>query len=1194
DIMWANTDNQLHQTGNTQPALFAFQVALGKLLAHHGIRPTAYIGHSIGEIAAAHLAGILSLQDAATLVTARATLMQSLPPGGAMAVVTATEAQITPLLTPGVAIAAINTPTSLVLSGDAKELNAITGNAKTLKVSHAFHSPLMDPILDQFHAIAATLTYHQPHTPLTTNGDPTTPEYWTQHLRGTVRYHDNLQQHTGAVFLELGPDTTLTTLAAEHTAIPTQNPNKTDTYTTAIARLHQHNIPINWDNLLPGGRHVTLPTYPFQRQSFWIATNGPRAAEPTGHPLVDATTELDDGGALHTGRLSARTQPWLPDHVVFDELVVPGTTWVELSSWAGRRIGCPRLAEFTHESPLILTGGRSVELQLRVGGPGDDGRREVTLRCRTAGTTQAWVSLGRGVLAPAGDAPTPDLTDLTQWPPAGASAVNTGEFYERHDALGFYRWGPRFRSLRAAWRRGDDLFAEVRFADDAATDGFDLHPALLDATLHALGLNTVDAQLTGLLDDEDADRRPKIPFTWRGVTVHRVGERSLRVRLRAVPAGTELTLADPTGAPVATVESMVILPVSARQLKESLATPRHESLYRLDWHPLPTVATPPSLRTEHPTGLTALAAGLDALEAAAPDLVIVPFHGDTDTGPVAATHNATRRLLALLRDWLARPALSGTHLAVLTRGAVAAVPGDRVTDLAAAAVAGMLRTAATEQPGRFTHLDTDDPGTPAELLESVAAGARDHAVPQVAIRGGTALAPSLARVPLVDGERPRPLLDPAGTVLVTGGTGALGRLAARHLVDAHGARKVVLVSRRGAGAGDVDRLRADLETLGAQVRVEAADVARREDVERVLAGIDDLTSVVHTAGIVEDAVLTALEPDALQRVLRPKVDGAWHLHELTAGRDLGSFVLYSAAANVLGGAGQANYAAANAFLDALAEHRRAAGLPAVSLAWGLWERDSGVTGHLTAADRQRIARMGFAAMPDEEGMALLDQAVAAGAPVLVPARMDLAALRGAETVHPLLRRLVRALPRPAAAASTVDGPSPAARLTGLPEADQQRIVMDLVVRHIATVTDQATGAVDRIRSFRDMGFDSLMALELRNRLSRDTGLDLPATLVFDHPNATDLAQQLRTMLAPAGARDNGGHQPVDDDAIRRALATITPARLREAGLLDGLMRLAGQHAVAPAPAGTPAAAATADVGAMDVDDLVRLALGTEH
>jgi polyketide synthase 1/15 len=304
-------------------------------------------------------------------------------------------------------------------------------------------------------------------------------------------------------------------------------------------------------------------------------------------------------------------------------------------------------------------------------------------------------------------------------------------------------------------------------------------------------------------------------------------------------------------------------------------------------------------------------------------------------------------------------------------------------------------------------------------------------------------------------------------------------------------------------------------------------------------------------------------------------------------------VLYSAAANILGGAGQANYAAANAFLDALAEHRRAAGLPAVSLAWGLWERDSGVTGHLTAADRQRIARMGFAAMPDEEGMALLDQAVAAGAPVLVPARMDLAALRGAQAVHPLLRRLVRALIRPAAT-STVDGPSPAGRLTGLPEADQQRVVMDLVVKHIATVTDQATGTVDRIRSFRDMGFDSLMALELRNRLSRDTGLDLPATLVFDHPNATDLAQRLRAMLAPAGAGDNGGHQPVDDDAIRRALATIAPARLREAGLLDGLMRLAEQHAAAPATGVAPGAAATADVGAMDVDELVRLALGTEH
>ncbi|WP_049580089.1 type I polyketide synthase, partial [Streptomyces sp. SBT349] len=361
-----------------------------------------------------------------------------------------------------------------------------------------------------------------------------------------------------------------------------------------------------------------------------------------------------------------------------------------------------------------------------------------------------------------------------------------------------------------------------------------------------------------------------------------------------------------------------------------------------------------------------------------------------------------------------------------------------------------------------------------------------------------------------------PEVDPAGTVLVTGGTGTLGTLVARHLVTRYGVRSLVLASRQGPNTPGAEELRQELEQLGARVRIAACDVADRDQLARLLGEIPpehQLTGVVHTAGVLDDGLIEDLTPERVSAVLRAKVDAAWHLHELTREMHLGMFAMFSSAAGVLGGPGQGNYAAANAFLDALAQHRRAQGLAATSLAWGLWERASGLTGKLDERDRVRVSRAGMVPMPAEYALDLFDTACLAYEPLLAPIRVDLGRLRSqaeAGTLLPPLRGLVRGSARRVVGAEgRSEGASLARTLASLPEEKRQETVLDLVRTHIVAVLGHSSPSlVDAGRAFQDLGFDSLTAVELRNRLNSATGLHLPATLIFDYPTPAALAQHV--------------------------------------------------------------------------------------
>ncbi|MGQ4491299.1 SDR family NAD(P)-dependent oxidoreductase, partial [Streptomyces sp. SAS_281] len=1148
DVLFAPEGSEraalLDQTMYTQAALFAVEVALFRLLESWGVRPDFLAGHSIGELAAAHAAGVLSLEDAATLVAARGRLMQALPEGGAMVAVQAAEDEVRPMLTDGVSIAAVNGPTAVVISGPEPEVLAVAERlaaqgrkTKRLTVSHAFHSALMEPMLDEFRRMAQILDYHPPRIPVVSNvtGLPATaeelcsPEYWVRHVREAVRFADCVDWLAGQdvrTYLEIGPDGVLSAMARDcladrpdtHAFAPLLRAGRPGPVTllSAVALAQARGADSDWNALFDGHRprRVELPTYAFQRRRFWLAAPDATAdASRFGqiaaqHPVLSAVVGLaGTGGVVLTGRVSTRTHPWLADHVIGGTTLVSGTTFVELAVRAGDQVGCDHLEELTLELPLALPPHGGVALQVVVGAPDTAARRTVEFysRAEDASADVPWTRHASGVLTRTHT--TPPATEslgLTQWPPRGAHSIDLTGLYEDMARQG-YAYGPAFQGLRAAWRADGDVYAEVALPEGAADDAaaFALHPALLDAVLHA----------TDFAADEPVSERTRLPFAWSGVSLYSTGATVVRVRIEATGRDeVSLTLADSTGAPVATVDSFLVREISDEQLRAARSAGQ-DALLTVRWTPVADT-------------------GRDAPH----DLELYRCTGTGDD-VLTAVRATTAAVLERIRTLLSDDDVDAPRLAVVTRGAVVTGDDDRV-DLALAPVWGLVRAAQAEHPGRFLLVDTDVDAddVPTGLWNAIAA-ADDE--PELAVRAGTLLAPRLATAATPGGASARPW-NPEGTVLVTGGTGGLAAHVARHLVTEHGVRHLVLAGRRGTEAPGVTELSTELSALDAQVTVAACDVADRTALEGLIAALPaehPLTAVVHMAGTLDDGLVDSLDARRLDTVLRPKADAAWHLHELTRDLDLSAFVLFSSAAGHLDGAGQGNYAAANVFLDALARHRAAAGLPATSLAWGAWSDGGGMGQTLDAAALERMRRIGLEALDTRDNLRLLDAALTGEDPVVVPLRVDAAAARARGAAVPaLLRDLIRTPVRRASAQGTTGGALPLAeRLAGLTDPQRTDLLRDLVNAQAARVLGHdSADAIDPDRAFTEMGFDSLAAVELRNQLNTATGLRLTATLTFDHPTPAALAAHLVDKLLDTGRAPKtraAVGTAVDDDPI---------------------------------------------------------------
>ncbi len=1427
-----------------QPALFAVMVSLARLWQSCGVRPALLAGHSQGEIAAAHISGALSLDDAARVIARRGQAMAKIAGKGAMASLSLAPEALTERLGPygqSLSLAAINGPASVVVSGEPEAIEQLLAQceaeglrAQRIAVDYAAHShqieALKDELLEAFAPIEpgeAEIALRSTVSGEQVEGKELGPTYWYRNLRQSVLLEPVLTTMLNEGrrgFIEISPHPVLAfgaTECADALGITDAQILSTlrreeggpERFARSLAEAHAAGVELDWDALFRGRspKRVPLPTYPFQRQRYWLegglGSSDPAAIgqAPADHPLLGSTVELaGEGGEglLLTGRLSLKTHPWLAEHEVAGNVLLPGAAFAELALSAGERAGAERLAELTLAAPLIVPAQGAVQIQLSVSEPSEEGAREISIHSRPEadpeGEPQPWTLHATGTLTEdSAEPPAP----LAQWPPQGAQQIELAGFYEGLADLGL-AYGPAFQGLGAAYRKDNEIYAEVSLAprqrEEAAS--FAIHPALLDAALHAGAMLLGSAQ----------DRSLRLPFAWSGVSIAAQGASELRVRLSEAGEGAiALELYDQAGIAVATVESLLTRPLSRDQLTQQ----RAQTPYEIRWSEVELKAQD---REDEP----------------------LLWRPQPKQGLPAAAEEIAREALERLQGFLADADNEGRRLAIATAGAIATTE-EESPELSLAPVWGLVRSAQAEHPGRFVLIDTDASEASGEALARAAAQSTE---PQLALREGRALAPRLApaqddadsllpppgpyrlessgtgsldglslvsnprateplgptevriqmraaglnfrevmvalgfAVPgeamlggegagvlcevgaevedLAPGERvmgmipdsfgpltiadrsaivaipaglsheqaaaipvvyttayyglfdladlkrgervlihagaggvgmaaiqlakragaevfataspakwealrelglpaeniassrdlsfkdafleatggegvdvvlnslakdhvdaslellprggrflemgktdirdpeeveaahpnvtyrafstfeagperttemlsevvsrfeageldhsplaawdlrrapqafrhlregrntgkvvltiPRPL-DPDKTILISGGTGILAARISRHLISEHGARHLLLASRSGARAEGAEELKQELTELGAEVRIEACDVSERTALEGLLDSIPSehpLGAVIHAAGALDDRTLESLDPESLATVFAPKANAAQHLHELTRDTELDAFVLFSSAAGALGSPGQANYAAANVFLDALAARRRAEGLPATSIAWGLWATATGLTSGLGEAGVARMRRVGIEPLTDAQGLELFDACLASDRPLAVGIGLNRRGLQTMASAGALPRILSELAPKESKRRTAVSG-ALAAKLATLPQEQRLDHVQELILEEIAAVLGHGSpAAIDPAKAFKDMGFDSLAAVELKNRLSATSGLRLAPTVVFDYPTPAKLAAHLLDEATASGA-----------------------------------------------------------------------------
>ncbi|WP_437608159.1 SDR family NAD(P)-dependent oxidoreductase [Sorangium sp. So ce834] len=799
-------DASLDRVDVVQPVLFAVMVALAAMWRAMGVEPDAVVGHSQGEIAAAYVAGALSLEDAAKVVALRARAITRLAGRGAMAAIELPASELDRHLDGldgRVGIAAINSPRTTLVAGDVAAVDALVGTlsaaqifARKVRVDYASHSEhvaaIEQELLGDLHGIsprASALPIYSAVTGEKLDGQALDAAHWYRNLRQTVRFEDATRalladQHR--FFVEVSPHPVLS-LAVRETiddaglsaaVVPTlrRDEGHRARFLLSLAELHARGHRVVWSALFDAHRprRVPLPTYAFQRERFWL--DAPRARADVAaaglasaeHPLLKASVALaGSDGYLFTGRLSLAEHPWLAGHAVFGEPILPGTAFLDLALAAAHRVGLDAVDELTLEAPLALPATGGVVVQMALGATDDDGRRSLTVHARPddAGDDAAWTRHATGALGPRAAGAS---LDVGAFPPGDATPLATSGLYDRLARAGL-AYGTDFQGLRAVWKRGDELFAEVVLPEATARDAarFGLHPAALDAALHALAAEVLDG-------GEKA--HVAMPFSWSGVSLHAVGASTLHVRIARKGGDTvALAIADAAGQKVASVDALALRPASATRVRgaKPRTGPVHDALLRVDWIELPSGPEGAAPRAWAILGSDArLASALEAAGAhvtrhrdpgawidaigggGVPEVVAVlacTTRPDAPSGALAATHGAAADALAALQAWLAEERLASCALVVLTERAVATRPDEDVLDLVHAPVWGLVRAAQVENPDRaliLVDVDADDASLPAlpALVAAAVARAADASEPQLALREGRRLVPRLGRL----------------------------------------------------------------------------------------------------------------------------------------------------------------------------------------------------------------------------------------------------------------------------------------------------------------------------------------------------------------------------------------------------------------------------------------------------------------
>jgi acyl transferase domain-containing protein/surfactin synthase thioesterase subunit/acyl carrier protein len=1228
DVLFAQGEGgeAIHDTAYTQPALFVVQAGLTELLRSWGVVPSVVLGHSVGEFAAAYGAGVYSLEDGLSLITERARLMQSLPRGGAMAAIFADEDTVAASIgnAEGIAIAAVNAPHNTVVSGEREAVAGIVAHfsargigSQLLTVSHAFHSPLMQPVMDELRRVAAAPPTRPPQTAWisTTSGagltEPPDARYWCDHARQAVRFQDGMHAlaRSGVDdFIEIGPGNALLALGRQcldgaHAwlgSLGNKRRGDVGEILTSVGELYVRGYEIDWDGFHAAcPRHrISLPTYPFERRRYWLDGDldgdvpvRPRDAATadmsmTGRRLRSALPETQFETAYSLSRFG-----YLGDHRIYGKPVLPFTAGLTALRDAARQhfaSDAVALANVQYREALVLpeAGRRIVQSILT---PIDAATAELRLASIEADAADGWrthmVGMARQDASDqrGGDVP----AALDQARRRCSASVSADLYYKTLHGVGL-QYGPSFRAIEELWRGAGEALTRVRLPPHLAVGPAQaLHPALLDACLHVYPL---------LIDDYGSfDGAPSaLSQTYLPIGIERFRTRGPGAREVWVHATRRPTQDDPQtvtidiaiyredGSRAATLEGLSLKSLPPEALIPNAGQERPDWLYQLQWVERPQLGEPSADRPSgEPSAWLILAdeggvgaalarmladrsarcrlvslgdvAGHGGTPSWSPDDLVQPFaallaeiaeraaplRGVVNLWPLdATTHRmtlselerthgiVTGSTLSLFRAMAEAqfPAGAFPRIWLVSRNAVSALPTDPPAEAAAGALWGLGRSAALEHPRNWGGLldldaagDSSPSGDAAALLRELLSGDGED---QVALRAGRRFAARLVRADLPHAANVP--FDIEGHYLVTGGLGALGVEVAKWLVTRHGVKHLLLVSRRGEEDPNAEPVRRELTTLGAEVAVRKADVTNEQDVRRLLGSIKEsdrpLKGVFHCAGLLDDGIILQMDWEKFERVAKPKISGGWLLHEMTRGLDLAHFVVFSSILSLIGSAGQANYAAANAFLDALVARRRREGLPALALNWGPWD-ESGLATVSGEKGRAIWRARGTEYISADIGRRALDLLAGSGAPHAGITLTNWPVfLQQFTKVPPLYGELQHEL-RAGEATGGVGGDAAALRdrLHEAP-ASERRELLIAFVREQAMRTLGIIETIDASRPLRELGLDSLMSVTLVNRLETALGVRISAVKLIKGPS---IAQLVDDILPELDIGENG-------------------------------------------------------------------------
>jgi acyl transferase domain-containing protein/surfactin synthase thioesterase subunit/acyl carrier protein len=1205
EVMFAEHGDvgRLDEPCYTQAALFAVEYSLAKLWQSFGIVPDAVMGHSVGEFAAACVAGVMSLEEASRLVACRGRLMQELPPGGSMASIAANEHTVARLIAARglpLSIAAVNAPQSVVVSGETEAISEFLQSlavedivAKELVVSHAFHSPLMDPILDKLELVAQEVEFKAPAIPMVSNltglllADAPSGLYWKQQARGAVRFAKGMEtlfQLGCATFLEIGPGSTLLGLARQCApgvegpwlASLSRRRDDTEEFFESLGHLFAagHSINSKAIGTVNEGRRVSLPTYPFRRQSYLLEDDAPEARSPAkvapgSHPLLGKRLRSGLKEVQFEANYGLAQFPFLDDHRIYGLPVLPTTAGLEVAIAGGMSVCASReieLKNFVYREALLLPeeGFRIVHTIFT---PDREGTFLFQILSTDANDGSPWSAHISGTIAARAPSSASDESLSIQ----ALIARQTREipvdlYYPAIARLGL-NYGPSFRGIQALWCGEGEALSRVRIPESLATGEFELHPAFLDACLHIYPVLVREeyGDFTTLPDELEQTFLPisleRFRFHARGLkdawvhAVRRPGESSDMMTI-------DIRVLNNEGQEVVALTGLALKRLAPEELRPAQAEKIESWLYRVSWVPCPPL--PPALsdrpspscwlifaddqglavelvklleglgqkcqmvypdrspegndriidgvineqpgEQQHYRGVVYLW-GLDQVQVGGmtPDL-LARSERLVVGGALAlirALSRASQRFPQMPRLWL------------VTRNSQAVTSDSPPVEPLPAMLWGLGRTAALEHPkiwgglldlqgldSSSTRIQSDAEALLLEIWNSDEEN-------QIAIRPTGRLAPRFVRLPQGTGREDRLFREDA-TYLITGGFGSIGLKVAEWMA-AQGARRLMLTSRRGVQGKAVEIVRA-LEAKGIRVVVAIGDITNEAELNRILgevrATIAPLRGVFHCAGMLDDGILDQMGWDRFSAVTAPKIKGSWLLHRATLDDELDHFVLFSSVLSLMGSPGQSNYTAANAFLDALAEHRRAAGLPGVTLNWGPWAESGLATASGTRGEAIWKSR-GTRYIPPERGIEVLERVLRRGvghAAVTITDWREF--LQQFSEPVPFYQELAKAAgPRLKQRRAGREPQVARARIDTAQGAERRKLIVELVRQEAAELLGGAV-LIDPGRSLGELGLDSLMSVSLVNRLEPVLGVLVPMAKLLKGPSVEELVDSI--------------------------------------------------------------------------------------